>query len=91
MWAPSSPAQLCHRADLPTRPCPTPPRPASQFGQDPTTGDYTVTDATGAIANVVGEPVTACGSTVFVIDQVCAGWLCSVLVGLLCVVQMMAG
>lgn len=40
------------------------------FGQDPTTGDYTVTDATGAIANVVGEPVTACGSTVFVIDQV---------------------
>lgn len=91
MWAASSPAHLCHRADLPTRPCSTPPRPAPQFGQDPTTGDYTVTDATGATANVVGEPVTACGSTVFVIDQVCAGCLCSVFGGLLCVVQMMAG
>lgn len=40
------------------------------FGQDAATGGYTVTDATDAVANVVGEPITACGSTVFVVDQV---------------------
>ncbi len=44
-----------------------------QFAQGAAAGSYTVTDATGAVANVVGEPVTACGSTVFVIDQVGAG------------------
>ncbi|KAI7840630.1 hypothetical protein COHA_005652 [Chlorella ohadii] len=42
----------------------------SNFAQGAAAGSYTVTDATGAVANVVGEPVTACGSTVFVIDQV---------------------
>jgi hypothetical protein len=40
------------------------------FAKDAVTGGYTVTDATGAVANVVSEPITACGSTVFVIDQV---------------------
>jgi len=33
-------------------------------------GAYTVTDLTGAAANVVGEPVEACGSLIYVVDKV---------------------
>lgn len=40
------------------------------FGADNSTGTYTVTDGTDAVANVLGEPISACGSELYVIDRV---------------------
>ncbi|KAL4443251.1 hypothetical protein ABPG75_010988 [Micractinium tetrahymenae] len=40
------------------------------FKADNSTGAYTVTDGTGGVANVLGEPLSACGSELYVIDRV---------------------
>lgn len=40
------------------------------FAAGDTAGTYTITDATGQVVNVLGEPLSACGSELYIIDKV---------------------